>query len=130
MGVSIAPLRVINVGILTTVNEVFDPLTAPDGVSERSWLAPMHGPPFVEKHDDCIPPAKVEVAVEVATTFPTVNCGLPVATRFDPFHPTRALDQRLPILRPMVPEVVIVPPVKPLFVATDVNRAAASDAER
>ena len=38
-----------------------------------------------------IAPAKVDVAVVVvARMFPTVNCGVPVATRLVPFHVTNA----------------------------------------
>lgn len=44
-----------------------------------------------------------------------------MATRFDPFHVTRALVESPAVLSPMVPDVVMVPPVRPLFVAIEVT---------
>ena len=44
-----------------------------------------------------------------------------MATRFEPSQETRAFVERPATLRPIVPEVVMVPPVNPLFVAMDVT---------
>ena len=46
---------------------------------------------------------------------------MPVATRLEPFQVRRALAEKPAVLRPIVPELVIVPPVRPLLVATEVT---------
>ena len=68
-----------------------------------------------------IPPANVLVAVVVAMMLLTVKLCVPVATRVDPFQPRRALANRCDISRPIVPEAVMVPPIKPLLVAMEVT---------
>ena len=59
--------------------------------------------------------------VEVATKWPTVSRGVPDATRLEPSQDTIAPVENPVVLRPSVPDVVIVPPVNPLLVATDVT---------
>lgn len=46
---------------------------------------------------------------------------MPVATRFEPFHVVSVFVTKPVVLRPTVPLVVMVPPVRPLLVATEVT---------
>ncbi len=46
---------------------------------------------------------------------------MPVATRLEPFQVRRPFVMNPVVLSPIVPESVIVPPVKPLFVAIEVT---------
>jgi hypothetical protein len=64
----------------------------------------------------------VEVAVEVAMKNGAERLAVPVAVRREPFHVRMVLLTVTPVRsRPIVPVLVIVPPVRPLLVATDVT---------
>ena len=63
----------------------------------------------------------IEAVVEVAIRYPAVSEGVPVATKLVPSHVVRAFVTNPIELIETVPEVVIVPPVNPLPVATEVT---------
>lgn len=62
----------------------------------------------------------MEAVVEVEVKYPAVKLGVPVATRLEPFQVSSPLVKKPAVLRPMVPVVVMVPPVRPLLVAMEV----------
>ena len=78
----------------------------------------MMPPPFT-----LTPPANVDVAVEVETSDPTVSTGVPVAVSLVPLYCKSSPFVIAVVSRPIVPVVVIVPPVRPAFVATDETEA-------
>ena len=59
----------------------------------------------------------MEAVVDVAVKYPAVRLGVPVATRLEPFQVRSPLVKNPAVLSPTLPEVGIVPPVSPLFVA-------------
>jgi hypothetical protein len=65
---------------------------------------------------------KTEAVVEVAMKKLEAKLLVPVAVRRVPFQVRMVLLAEIPVRSsPIVPEVVIVPPVRPLLVATDVT---------
>ena len=93
-----------------------------DTIPLFAWSGPLRVPtvrPFVPDTVRAVVDAygRVDAVVEVAVKNPAVNRGVPVATRFDPSQVRSALAENPAVLSPMVPEVVMVPPVNPLFVA-------------
>lgn len=59
--------------------------------------------------------------VDVAMKRSAANAFVPVAMRMEPFHVSATLLTRPVVSSPTVPDVVIVPPVRPLLVAIDVT---------
>ena len=53
-----------------------------------------------------------------------------MAVKFEPSQVSNALVEKPEVLRPIVPEVVMVPPVNPLLVATDVTEPLPVPAQR
>lgn len=66
-------------------------------------------------------PLKVDVAVEVAMNLSAARLFVPVAASIEPFHVTTAFVESPVVSKPIVPLFVIVPPVRPLLVATEVT---------
>ena len=104
-------------------NETFEPPPAPKVATLVELFEKISNPAEVREVRSFVPRSgRVEVAVvELAIKYPAVRAGVPVATRFEPFHVTSALVERPAMFRPTVPVVVIVPPVIPLLVAIDVT---------
>jgi hypothetical protein len=92
-------------------------VTVPDVRDERQLVVPE-----IQIRAASIPPANVEVAVDVAMKRSAASELVPVAVNFDPFHVRTVLLAVTPDRsRPIVPVFVMVPPVIPLLVAIEVT---------
>ena len=92
-------------------------VTVPEVRDERQLVVPE-----IQIRAASMPPAKVEVAVDVAMKRSAARELVPVAVSFDPFHVRTVLLAVTPERsRPIVPAPVIVPPVIPLLVAIEVT---------
>ena len=92
-------------------------VTVPEVIVERHFVVPE-----IQILAASMPPAKVEVAVEVAMKRSAARELVPVAVRRDPFQVKTVPLAEMPVRsRPIVPELVMVPPVRPFPVATEVT---------